>query len=71
MISNGFLRSMGRYGRWQNAALFAAADTLSDAERRRDRGAFWGSIHGTFSHLYWADRIWLSRFDLVEAPDVA
>ena len=28
------------------------------------------SIHGTLSHLYWADRIWLSRFDLCEPPDV-
>ncbi|MEM6494213.1 MAG: DinB family protein [Pseudomonadota bacterium] len=70
MITRDYLRSMARYNRWQNEAVFAAASTLSDADRRRDRGAFFGSIHGTLSHIYWADRIWLSRFDLCEPPDV-
>jgi len=36
--------------------------TMSDDERKRDRGAFFGSIHRTLSHLVWADSIWLSRF---------
>jgi len=61
---------MARYNRWQNCEIYAAAARLIEEERRRDRGAFFGSIHGTLSHLYWADRIWLSRFDLIEAPDV-
>ena len=34
----------------------------TDAERRRDRGAFFGSIHGTLNHLLYADLAWLSRF---------
>ena len=70
MIENSYPATMARYGRWQNGALFASAETLSDADRRADRGAFWRSIHGTLSHLYWADRIWLSRFDLVDPPGV-
>lgn len=61
---------MARYNRWQNGEIFAAAGRLSDSQRREERGAFFGSIHGTLSHLYWADRIWLSRFDLVDAPSV-
>lgn len=68
MITNGYLRMMARYHRWQNASLFAAAATLPDEERRRPRGAFWGSIHGTLAHLHWADSIWLSRFHVVEKP---
>ena len=70
MITSDYLRSMARYNRWQNESLYEAAGTLSDEARRKDRGAFFGSIHGTLSHIYWADRIWLSRFDLCEPPDV-
>jgi uncharacterized damage-inducible protein DinB len=42
------------------------ADLLSDAERRRDRGAFFGSIHATLNHLLWADRTWMNR--LADTP---
>jgi uncharacterized damage-inducible protein DinB len=38
------------------------AGTLTDADRRRDRGAFFGSIHGTFNHILLGDRIWMGRF---------
>ena len=62
MISTEHARTMARYNQWQNRSLFAAADTLFDAERRKDRGAFFGSIHGTLSHLLWGDRMWMSRF---------
>lgn len=71
MITNDYLRMMARYNRWQNGALFGAADRLSDAGRREDRGAFWQSIHGTLSHIYWGDRMWFSRFKLCDAPGVA
>lgn len=70
MITSDYLRTMARYNRWQNESLYEAAGTLSDEARREDRGAFFGSVHGTLSHIYWADRIWLSRFDLCEPPDV-
>ena len=53
---------MARYNRWQNESLYAIAESLPDAERRKDRGAFFGSIHATLNHLLWADRIWMSRF---------
>jgi uncharacterized damage-inducible protein DinB len=62
MIDLGYVRRMARYNRWQNENLYGVADALPDAERRRDRGAFFGSIHGTLNHLLWADRIWMSRF---------
>jgi uncharacterized damage-inducible protein DinB len=60
---------MARYNRWQNENLYGAADTLSDDERRRERGAFFGSIHKTLSHLMWADRIWMSRFAGTPKPE--
>lgn len=70
MINSDYLRVMARYNRWQNSEVYGAAGRLDDAARRNERGAFFGSIQGTLSHLYWADRIWLSRFDLVEPPGV-
>jgi uncharacterized damage-inducible protein DinB len=68
MITPGWCHIMARYNAWQNANLLAAAETLSDAERRADRGAWFGSIHGTFAHLLWADLLWMSRFDGGPAP---
>ena len=65
MISVDYVRVMARYNEWQNRSLYGAADGLTDAERWQDRGAFFGSIHGTLSHLLWADEQWMSRF----APD--
>jgi uncharacterized damage-inducible protein DinB len=62
MIDTGYVQRMARYNRWQNQNLYGVAHQLSDNERRRERGAFFGSIHKTLSHLLWADRSWMSRF---------
>ncbi|MBV1695974.1 MAG: DinB family protein [Hyphomicrobiales bacterium] len=62
MISPDHVRLFARYNRWQNESLYGAADTLTDAERKADRGAFFGSIHGTLSHLAFGDQIWMYRF---------
>ncbi|HZY20465.1 MAG TPA: DinB family protein [Ramlibacter sp.] len=55
-------RWLARYNRWFNERLYDACEQLTDADRRLDRGAFFGSIHGTLNHLVWADRLWLRRF---------
>ena len=62
MISRDYMKTMAAYNQWQNGSLYGAAGQLSDEERRADRGAFFGSIHATLSHLLWGDKIWLSRF---------
>jgi len=51
-----------RYNRWANERLYAAVRPLPDADYRADRGAFFGSLHGTLNHLVVADRIWMRRF---------
>ncbi len=71
MIDANYVRAFARYNRWQNESLYAAADTLRDAERRRDRGAYFGSIHATLCHLYWADNMWMSRLSDVPRPEVS
>lgn len=70
MISVEHARTMARYNQWQNQSLYGAADTISDEARRLDRGAFFGSIHGTLSHLLWGDMQWMSRFAGLEKPAV-
>src|SRR5205085_3030953 len=69
MIDPDYVRCMARYNRWQNDNLYAIADALSDAERKRARGAFFGSIHATLNHLLWADRIWMSRLAGTPRPE--
>ncbi len=68
MIQPGWVRAMAAYNSEMNRRSYAAADTLDDAERRADRGAFFGSIHATLNHLVWGDRIWMSRLAGWPAP---
>lgn len=54
--------AIARYNSWMNRRLYAqCADELSDEQRKRDLGAFFHSIHGTFNHILLADRAWLRR----------
>ena len=71
MINPAYVRLMAEYNAEMNRRLYAAAARLSDAERKRDRGAFWKSIHGTLTHLVWGDQQWMSRFDNWPKPEVA
>ena len=68
MIDPAYVQRMARYNRWQNQNLYGVADQLSEEERRRERGAFFGSIHKTLSHLLWGDLIWMSRFRDMPRP---
>lgn len=68
MVTPEWVCTMARYNQAMNADLYATAGGLDDAARRRDRGAFWGSIEGTLAHLLWGDRMWMSRFAGWEAP---
>jgi uncharacterized damage-inducible protein DinB len=61
MITPEYARAMARYNRWMNGTIYAAAAKLSDAERKRDLGAFFESLHGTLNHILVGDRVWLGR----------
>jgi uncharacterized damage-inducible protein DinB len=52
-----------RYNRLANEKLYAACGGLSDAQYRRDLGAFFKSVHGTLNHLLLGDTIWITRFE--------
>lgn len=68
MVSTEWLGASARYNRWMNDKLYGLAANMSDEARKRDVGAFFKSIHGTFNHLLVADRVWLARFQGVAAP---
>lgn len=56
------MQGFAKYNREFNARLYKLVATLNDSERKKDLGAFFGSIHGTLNHILLADRIWLGRF---------
>jgi uncharacterized damage-inducible protein DinB len=57
------LRMMAGYNHWMNEKLYAVCAQVSDEDRKRDRKAFFRSIHGTLNHLLLTDRGWLGRFN--------
>lgn len=56
-----YFEQRAAYNRWANARLYEAAFGLSEADYRRDAGAFFKSMHGTLNHLLLTDRLWLKR----------
>jgi uncharacterized damage-inducible protein DinB len=53
---------LAAYNAWVNRRLYEAAARIPDRDYRADRGAFFGSLHGTLNHLLLGDRIWMHRF---------
>jgi uncharacterized damage-inducible protein DinB len=70
MVNPAFVRTMAAYNAEMNRCIYGASERIPDEKRREDRGAFWGSLHGTLCHLLWGDRMWMSRFDGWLKPDV-
>ena len=70
MITPAYVRTMAAYNSEMNRRLYEAASRLSDAARKQDRGAFWGSLHRTLTHILYGDRAWMSRFADWEKPTV-
>lgn len=53
---------MAEYNRWMNQRMYDAARTLPADELMRERGAFFGSIFHTLTHIAVGDTLWLHRF---------
>lgn len=54
---------MARYNWLANERLYDCCALLSDAERKKNRQAFFKSIHGTLNHILVGDRNWMTRFE--------
>lgn len=70
MILPSYVQTMAAYNAELNRRVYGAAARLTDEQRKADRKLFWKSIHGTLSHIYWADKMWLSRFGPGEPPSL-
>ncbi len=57
-----YATGLATYNTWMNEKVYACSADLPDADRRRDLGAFFKSIHGTLNHILVADEAWLQRF---------
>ena len=62
MDLRSYATGMAAYNAWMNEKVYACAAELSDAERKQDLGAFFGSIHATLNHILLGDQAWLQRF---------
>ena len=62
MFTGAYPELMAEYNWWMNGKVYTACTNLSDEERRRDRGAYFKSIHRTLNHIIWGDGVWLGRF---------
>lgn len=54
---------MARYNRLANELLYDCCARLSDVERKKNRQAFFKSIHNTLNHIMVGDRNWMTRFE--------
>ncbi len=66
MITPAYAAKMAAYNQWINEGIYACCDQLSDADRKKDCGTFFKSIHATLNHVLWGDQMWMHR--LVETP---
>jgi uncharacterized damage-inducible protein DinB len=53
---------LASYNAWANERIYDAAARLPREDYRADRGAFFGSLHGTLNHILIGDRIWMHVF---------
>lgn len=63
------LAVLARYNRWMNQRIYAVSARLPETEIMRDRGAFFGSIFATLTHIMVADLLWLHRFARADEAD--
>ena len=68
MIDHNYCVILARYNAWQNNQLIELVNAILPADLSLDRGAFFGSILGTLSHILWGDLAWMSRLEGGEMP---
>ena len=54
---------LANFNTWTNTKIFSACKELDDTEYKKDRKAFFSSIHGTLNHLLVVDRAYISRIE--------
>ena len=60
-ISN--FQLLANFNKWTNEKIITSCKKLTETEYKKDRGAFFSSIHGTLNHLLVVDRAYISRIE--------
>jgi len=68
MLSTDPYALLARYNQWMNKKLYAVCAGIMDTDRKKDLGAFFGSVHGTLNHLLFGDTVWMARFTGTAGP---
>lgn len=55
MITPAYFREMAEYNIWQNGIAVPLLEAMGEAERAKDRGLFFKSLHRTFDHIAMCD----------------
>jgi len=62
-MSTELFPMLARFNAWANGRIYDCCAKLPDAEYRRDRRSFFGSIHATLNHLLVVDKVWRARVE--------
>ena len=54
---------LANFNAWANTKIIFSCKELDDAEYKKDRKAFFSSIHGTLNHLLVVDKAYISRIE--------
>ena len=54
---------LANFNTWANTKIFSSCKKLDDTEYKKDRKAFFSSIHGTLNHLLVVDRAYIFRIE--------
>ncbi len=67
MSAKAWALEMALYNKWQNEKLYGLCAEIGDADRTRDCGMFFGSVHATLEHILMVDRV-LWQFAMTGQP---
>lgn len=65
-----YIRDLYAYDAWATNLVLDAVSALTEEQYKKDLGSSHGGVHGTLTHLYGADRIWLDRILGAEQPRI-
>ena len=57
------VKTAAQYNKWANNRIYNCLKQLSDDERKKDRKAFFKSIHNTLNHILLADLLYRQRIE--------
>jgi len=57
------LQLLANFNKWTNGKIITSCKKLTETEYKKDRGAFFSSIHGTLNHLLVVDRAYIFHIE--------